>query len=1294
MRKPGVRRAFEATMWVVTVAVLTVGCRSAEEPQEQTATEAGGEAAVLATQVQAPAAPGHGWPMWRYDAQRRAATPMPLAETLHLQWVRELPAPQRAWPAQGENREKLEFDLSYSPVVAGRMLLVASMVNDSLTAYDTRTGEQQWRFYTDGPIRLAPAVFEGRVYFGSDDGRLYCLDAQTGQEHWRIRGGPADRRLLGNGRLISMWPVRGGPAIRDGVLYYAASIWPLMGTFIHAIDARSGQEIWCNSGSGATYDLHQHGGAHAFGGVAPQGYLAVTDTQVLVSGGRTVPAVYDRQTGRFQYFRQATHMIGKGAGGYRVASQGEWFYNHGQMYSLFDGAQLDSLNADVLTDQAVYQVHDGAIQAYAPEPDVEEVEVQDRLGRGKLRERYTNRQLWEAQVEPAIQRLHLRAGDRLYGVAADGQVVAVDLPASEDAPARVSWQGAVEGTVWEMLAADDRLFVVTTEGQVYCFGPQAVDALRYPHAPQAIPSAPDGWAEQARKILATTGVREGYALMLGVGTGRLLGELLAQSDLHIIAVDADPARVEALRLRLDAAGLYGTRAAVHVGDPLTFPFPPYVASLMVSEDLQADDPMAGLAIAERLFQSLRPYGGVAVLPVPPERHEAVTANLRQANLPGAQVSSAGGLVRVTREGPMAGAGQWTHQYASASNTTFSPDQLVKAPLGVLWFGGPSNENALPRHGNGPVPQAVGGRLFLVGMDSVSARDVYTGRELWVRQLPGVGHAYTNLEHEEIYWSGRDVYMQNRPGANFIGSNIVSLFDSVYVVLDDVCLRLDAATGQTLAELRLPADGQGQVPGWGHLSVWEDLLIAGAEPHIFDEGGIGEENWNATSSARLVVMDRHAGEVLWTRDAEIGFRHNAIVTGGGRVFVIDGLSEKAMELAGRRGEDAADQPRPRLLALDARTGEPLWSCDEGIFGTWLGYSQAHDILIQAGRRGGRGTPSDEPADRIVAYRGRGGETLWTYQGRYSGPLAIHDDKITGGTDTPALDLHTGERLNRRHPLTGLETPWSFTRTYGCGTQNASTHMLTFRSGAAGFTDLPRDAGTGNLSGFRSGCTNSLIAADGVLNAPDYTRTCSCAYQNQTSLALIHMPEVEMWTYTPVERGGGVIRRLGVNLAAPGNYLAENDTLWLNHPSVGGRSPDVPVQIQPADADWFRAHASLVRNQPEGPAMVAGSGMVGLERVSIALVPEDEVNGEHTYTVRLVFAEPETVEVGARVFDVRVQGEVVAQGVDLTARTGGRYRSLVVAVPDVRVRDVLTVELQPANGSALPPVLSGIEAVLQP
>src|SRR5690606_6374898 len=104
------------------------------------------------------------------------------------------------------------------------------------------------------------------------------------------------------------------------------------------------------------------------------------------------------------------------------------------------------------------------------------------------------------------------------------------------------------------------------------------------------------------------------------------------------------------------------------------------------------------------------------------------------------------------------------------------------------------------------------------------------------------------------------------------------------------------------------------------------------------------------------MDRFSGEVLWSIEAEYGFRHNAIVPVDNKLFLIDRLSEEALKLLDRRGQEREDTPR--LCALDLDTGAPLWSTTENVFGTWLSYSAEYDVLLQAGRTGGRAHLSDE------------------------------------------------------------------------------------------------------------------------------------------------------------------------------------------------------------------------------------------------------------------------------------------------------------------------------------------------
>jgi hypothetical protein len=66
----------------------------------------------------------------------------------------------------------------------------------------------------------------------------------------------------------------------------------------------------------------------------------------------------------------------------------------------------------------------------------------------------------------------------------------------------------------------------------------------------------------------------------------------------------------------------------------------------------------------------------------------------------------------------------------------SHDELVKAPLGVLWFGGPASSGKLfyNRHFWGPSMAVIGGRMFIQGPSNLAAIDVYTGQILWQKPL--------------------------------------------------------------------------------------------------------------------------------------------------------------------------------------------------------------------------------------------------------------------------------------------------------------------------------------------------------------------------------------------------------------------------------------------------------------------------------------------------------------------------------------------------------------------------------
>jgi outer membrane protein assembly factor BamB len=85
--------------------------------------------------------------------------------------------------------------------------------------------EPNWEFHksTRGAgVTSSPAVWEGIVFFGCDDGKLYALEAKTGKELWEFKTG------------ASVWSP---PAVCDGMILVVAGK-------LYAIEARTGKKLW------------------------------------------------------------------------------------------------------------------------------------------------------------------------------------------------------------------------------------------------------------------------------------------------------------------------------------------------------------------------------------------------------------------------------------------------------------------------------------------------------------------------------------------------------------------------------------------------------------------------------------------------------------------------------------------------------------------------------------------------------------------------------------------------------------------------------------------------------------------------------------------------------------------------------------------------------------------------------------------------------------------------------------------------------------------------------------------
>jgi len=989
------------------------------------------------------------WPQYRYDAGRSAASPEQPPATLYLQWVRHLPAPRPAFPAE----VRLGFDASYEPVVLGKTVFVPSMVTDSVTALDTATGAERWQFFAEGPVRFAPVAWEGNVYFISDDGYLYCVGAADGKLRWKFRQlppGKKERKIMGSGRLISLWPARGGPVLKDGVLYFAAGLWSTYGVSIYALDAKSGRMVWSNTDSNQIPEANMDHGIANYAGLTPQGYLAVVNEKLVVPCGPQLPALLDLKTGAL-----GTYCMGWGGrnglpkGTWFVAGAKNYLSHSGDLYDItrlnderfekqsegprkgpdfksmlypggFTRLRIDPTNqkdlgafrTPVFASDVMYD-NDQGIVAY----DLTDAKRDERSKAPILKDRRDDtypdkwktdfREIWRL---PSPLKVHIKAGQQLY-VGGAGVVGAVRIPQRDEA-AQLVWQATVEGTPHRMVAADGKLFVVTREGAIYAFGGQKNDSPIVYAKPSAAAPPADRWTKTAADILQTTKVLDGYALVLGIGTGRLVEELLRQSNLDVIAIDPDTDKVARLRERLYRAGLYGRRASAHVGDPLSYPLSPYLASLIVSENW-ADLGAAGRrTLVEAILHPLRPYGGTACVATALSEQDALVKEIADSRVAGATARPVGDWLVVSRVGPLPGSANWSHDEADAANTGASEEQFLKAPLELLWFDTPPRWT---RTVGATMVRVSEGRM-LIQAEKLQAFDVYTGRRLWETALP--------FPHS-------------------LKDQLVALEDAIYVAGGNTCLVLDPATGRKARKIDLPA---GLTEAWSNLRAWKDYLVGQSGEH-------------------LLCMNRHSGQLVWKY--QCGRANLSVAVGGGKVLCAELLNTQ-------RGETQSSDAKAR--AFDIQTGKLLW---EIAGGSEVRYGPSLDLVVMSsgiyrGKDGSLLAPLPKPSPSGNKKQ----------DANLPKPLFVVGQKLLFGTAESFVvyDLRTGDRS---------ADAITWTRR-GCTIPRASSHFVTtrFRGNAACIDLASREMIP--LWNVRAACSNNLFPANGVLNMPSLMGGCTCNY----------------------------------------------------------------------------------------------------------------------------------------------------------------------------------------------------------
>jgi serine/threonine protein kinase/outer membrane protein assembly factor BamB len=122
--------------------------------------------------------------------------------------------------------------INSTPIMVDRVVCFTAQ-NNYLYALDASNGSLRWRFKTNDSAELgAPTGVDGVIYFGATNGYVYMVNAADGSLHQRYRVGA-------NGAP--------GASLVNGVMYIALFDDTRHNSYLLALDAKSGSQLWRNS---------------------------------------------------------------------------------------------------------------------------------------------------------------------------------------------------------------------------------------------------------------------------------------------------------------------------------------------------------------------------------------------------------------------------------------------------------------------------------------------------------------------------------------------------------------------------------------------------------------------------------------------------------------------------------------------------------------------------------------------------------------------------------------------------------------------------------------------------------------------------------------------------------------------------------------------------------------------------------------------------------------------------------------------------------------------------------------
>ncbi len=322
------------------------------------------------------------------------------------------------------------------------------------------------------------------------------------------------------------------------------------------------------------------------------------------------------------------------------------------------------------------------------------------------------------------------------------------------------------------------------------------------------------------------------------------------------------------------------------------------------------------------------------------------------------------------------------------------------------------------------------------------------------------------------------------------------FPDFYIAIRNRAWVLDHATGNRRQTLELPMHPD--THDWGYIAnnathLFGSTVKRNASYSAFWSGKMWYEKINPAYTAKvcsdaLFAIDKQDRGKAWTYERGVIVNSTICATDDSVAF-IESRQPEVAELKTGRIADARLWLNQYLVSLDARTGEVRWErpidTEDGTVVFYMQRSKDHIVV----------TSSRDPAYYIYDFDPVDGRQRWKtshkwpsrdHSGHMQHPVLFDDAYYV---EPFGYGIDDGERLDKR--MGGRS---------GCHTYMGVANALIYRGAGRRIAMWDREAGTVTAwDRLRPSCWLSVIAANGLLLAPEGGAGCSCGNWLETSFA---------------------------------------------------------------------------------------------------------------------------------------------------------------------------------------------------